>query len=274
MTKLIVLHADWIRVGDGTDTLRKADLVPSRENAVAIAMLVDAGGREVRAWLDADAKGGIPRETITVPEDDASAWMTMRSGRNTFLTAVVPRVRHRILFFEGVVTLNDVDAFLNADDDDDADDADADDGEQLIQPYVYDPQRGDNRCVEATATINGARIRTTVVIQRVKRTAVGAVFSMSMYARDATGRLRADERTLNAVNVRAWNVLMPLVPATTRVATPQFVSVPRIRANEWTLRTTTARNAELRALLARGVTFREINERFGPVAAPEARRDD
>ena len=119
----------------------------------------------------------------------------------------------------------------------------------------------------------------------VKRTAVGAQFGMSMYARDNTGRLRAEERTLNAVNVRAWDALMPLVPAATRATTPDFVSVPRIRANEWTLRTTTARNAELQALLARGVTFREVNERFGPgrgnvvaapeaEAAPEARRDD
>lgn len=106
-----------------------------------------------------------------------------------------------------------------------------------------------------------------------------------MYARDATGRLRADERTLNAVNMHAWQTLMPLVPAATRVMTPQFVSVPRTRADEWTLRTTTARNAELRSLLASGVTFREVNERFGAgrgnivaapeaEAAPEARRDD
>ena len=117
----------------------------------------------------------------------------------------------------------------------------------------------------------------------VKRTATGAQLGMSMYARDATGRLRADERTLNAVNMHAWNVLMPLLPAAIRATTPQFVSVPRTRANEWTLRTTTARNAELRSLLASGVTFREVNERFGPggvvaeaeaVAAPEARADE
>lgn len=110
-------------------------------------------------------------------------------------------------------------------------------------------------------------------------------YGTSMYARDATGRLRADERTLNAVNMHAWQTLMPLVPAATRVMTPQFVSVPRTRADEWTLRTTTARNAELRSLLASGVTFREVNERFGAgrgnivaapeaEAAPEARRDD
>jgi hypothetical protein len=279
MTRLIVLHADWVRIGDGTDTLHKADLVPSRENAAAIAMLVRAGGREVRAWLGADAKGGMTRETITVPEDDASTWTTMRSGRNTFLTAVVPRVRHRILFFEGVVTVQDVDAFLNAD----TDDADADAEQQL---YAFDAQRGDNRCVEATATIHDAEIRTTVVVQQVKQTAGGAQFGMSMYARDNTKRLRADERTLNAVNAYSWDVLMPLIPALTRVTTPVFISVPRTRAEEWTLETTTARNADLRSLLASGVRFREINERFvvpggGNVvaapeaeAAPEARRDD
>ena len=114
----------------------------------------------------------------------------------------------------------------------------------------------------------------------VKRTATDIKFGMSMYARDNTGRLRADERTLNAVNVRAWDALMPLVPAAIRATTPDFVSVPRIRANEWTLRTTTARNAELQALLARGVSFREVNERFDPPggvvaeATPEARDDD
>lgn len=273
MTRLIVLHADWVRIGDGTDTLHKADLVPSRENAAAIAMLVRAGGPEVQAWLDADAKGETRRETITVPEDDAQTWTSMSSGRNTFLTAVVPRVRHRILFFEGVVTVQDVDAVLNAlndddADDDDADEDDADDGNQT--PYTFDAQRGDNRCVEAMATINGAQVRTTVVVQQVKRTAAGIKFGMSMYARDNTGALRADERTLNAVNMHAWQTLMPLVPAATRVMTPQFVSVPRTRADEWTLRTTTARNNDLRALLASGVTFREINERFGPGGAPEA----
>ena len=279
MTKFVMLQADWVRIGDGTDALRKADLVPSRENAAATAMLVDAGGPEVRAWLDADTKGETRRETIRVPADDASAWTTRRSGHNTFLTAVVPRVRHRILFFEGVVTLNDVDAFLNANDDDAAD-ADADDGNQTPS-YTFDAQRGDNRCVEAMATINGAQIRTTMVVQQVARNATGAEFGMSMYARDDTGALRAEERTLTAVNMHAWQTLMPLVPAATRITTPRFVSVLRIRANEWTLRTTTARNAELLALLARGVTFREINERFGPPgggvvaeAAPEARADD
>ena len=103
----------------------------------------------------------------------------------------------------------------------------------------------------------------------VKRTATDIKFGMSMYARDNTGHLRADERTLNAVNMHAWNVLMPLLPAAIRATTPDFVSVPRTRANEWTLRTT-ARNDDLRALLASGVSFREVNERFGLVAAPEA----
>lgn len=92
-------------------------------------------------------------------------------------------------------------------------------------------------------------------------------YGVSMFARDATGALRAEERTLNSVNMHAWNVLMPLVPDALRVMTPQFVTVPRTRADEWTMETC---NDDLRSLLPRGITFREINERFGAVAAPEA----
>jgi len=51
--------------------------------------------------------------------------------------------------------------------------------------------------------MNGVQIRTTVVVQQFKRTAAGAQFGMSMYARDATGRLPPEERTLNAVNTHA-----------------------------------------------------------------------
>ena len=237
----------------GSTREMKVDSIVCPRNADAINLLIDAGGPEVQAWFFDGSKNGHggPRGTAAVPAQDASTWPSLRPSKNLFLMAVMPRVRNRIIFMEGKVDdLAHVEAFLLND--------------NAHKYYVFCARRGDYRCVEATATKkDGTKVSATlIVVQNSKSNCY-----MMMYGRTQD---LDKQQTFCDVNAHAWRNLMPFVSDATRALNPEYVAVPRTRADHWMLNNVSARNPDLRSLLASGVTFREVNDRFDamPTAPP------
>lgn len=227
-TKVIVHHPDWVR--NGTGAFIKRGVVDNVENEAAIRMLIDAGGQEVRAWLQANANGDLRRETFQVPAENARAWATLDAPRNLFLLAVVPRVRHRLTF------------------------SDVDETRCVAVGDAADVGR--RRRVIRAMSANTETV--TFVSQVVKQ----PVHGFTMYERDNTRQLLPEERTLNAVNAHSWQTLIAanLVDADTLEKTPQYVKIPNETANGWTYDNVPQRFQDLSALLAADVTFEEVDD--------------
>jgi len=224
-TKVVVLEADWVRINK--DEFEKVGVVANPENRDALDLLKLAGGPEVDAWLNANANGDVPRETFQVPRVNAAAWVSLAAPTSAFAHAVLPRVRHRLSFHE----------------------------ETDSMCLAADAATGDGRSRRRVVRARAGEVAVTLVAQRNSR----GTHSFVMFCRDNSNQLRAEERTLNAVNCHAWNTLIHenLVDRTTLDAAPQYVPIPPNRASNWTYENVNRKFEALRALLAAGVTFEE-----------------